>query len=83
MECPICYNEKQLLIFRGCTHQFCDDCIRKIKICAICRCKKLPKPTEEFNEIEMYDLLVTKPYRTISSVPFHMTGRICKVFGWR
>ena len=36
MECPICLESK-LLIKTVCNHFFCNKCLEKIKICALCR----------------------------------------------
>lgn len=36
MECPICFESK-ILIKTICNHSFCNKCLQKIKICAICR----------------------------------------------
>ena len=39
MECPICYEEKELIKFanRYCNHQYCESCLNKINRCAMCK----------------------------------------------
>ena len=50
-DCPVCMDEKELVIFDTCTHGVCQECTIlldkfQISTCPICRAKFSPKESE-------------------------------------
>lgn len=41
-ECPVCFEVKELIKFDNeeCSHSFCESCLPKLKLCALCRARR-------------------------------------------
>jgi hypothetical protein len=65
VDCGICLNEISKLVELPCNHKCCDECVRRIDKCHMCRCEL--KKSEVFKTYLKLTLLKS----TVVKIPFY------------
>jgi len=57
-ECPICYKHDDLSNTTVCIHYFCQECLSKLKICALCRAVIIPDDDSSSSDSDSVETFV-------------------------